>query len=261
MATYFVAGSRTVYYQRQLQVLAENQYFHWITVAALAQLVARGAIGSATEPFKASVIRYYWTLGHRDRKRQTKEIRNLIERIAEPDFARGVGRHGETMIDAALPRIRMIPVARETREFKGAKWGKTAHDLDRIFELDGVAYGLEIKNQLQYIDKGEFDVKLAMCRALGIKPLFVMRMLPKAYSWEIVRQGGYALIMKYQLYPHGAEALAKQVRDTLGLPVDSPPMIHETTLNRFLTWHNDTKEVPANSARIHGAVVAWTPKP
>jgi len=123
----------------------------------------------------------------------------------------------------------------------------------------GSPYGIEIKNQLQYIDRGEFDVKLAMCRKLMIKPLFVMRMLPKSYSWEVVRQGGYAFIMKYQLYPHGSEALAREVRDKLSLPVDSPPLIHETTLNRFLTWHNGTKDVPVNFWRIHGAIVEWTP--
>jgi len=259
MATYFASGSRTVYYQRQLQVLAEGQFFHWITAYALGQLVAAGRIGSETQPFGAGAIRYYWPRGHRDRKTQVKAIRKLIDRMAEPGFARGVGRHGETMIDAALPRIKMVPVASEAREFNGEAWTSTQHDLDRIFELDGVAYGIEIKNQLQYIDFGEFDTKLAMCRKLKIKPLFVMRMLPKSYTWEVYRQGGYALIMKYQLYPHGAEDFAKEVRDTLALPVDAPPSIHQPTLNRLLAWHHGTRDVPANSVRIHGQVVEWEP--
>lgn len=237
LENFFASGTKRVYYQRQLQVLSENEFFHWITAFALADLVADGAIGTATEPFRGSQIRFYWPKGYRDLKRATKAVRDLVATMAEPAFAIGIGRHGETMVDAALPKIGMKPLARNVRAFEGREWNETGHDLDRILELDGIRYGVEIKNQLQYIERDEFTAKLNMCSALKLRPLFVVRMLPRSYMNEIYLRGGYAMIMKYQLYPHGSESLAKRVQASLGLPVDAPPAILDGTLERFRNWH------------------------
>lgn len=239
---YFSKGTRRVYYQRQLQVLAENEFFHWITAFALADLVADGLIATATQPFRGGQIRYYWPKGYRDNNRATKSVRDLVGLMAEPAFAIGVGRHGETMVDAALPRIGMRPLARNVRAFEGREWTETGHDLDRVFELEGIRYGVEVKNQLQYIERAEFLIKLEMCRHLGLRPLFVMRMLPRSYMNDVFERGGYVMIMKYQLYPHGSEHLAKRVRDGLGLPVDAPPAIFDGTLTRFANWHRKVEE-------------------
>lgn len=251
LKTYLAGGTRRVYYQRQLQVLAEREFFHWITVFALEGLVGEGQINTDVIPVGHGRVRLYWTRGHRYRERQTRQLSDLVVRMSEPAFGIGVGRHGETMFDAAFPRIGMQPVAWNASSYAGQKWERTGHDLDRIFELDGVAYGVEIKNQLQYINRDEFEVKLEMCRVLGLKPLFVMRALPKSWANEVIEQGGYALIVRYQLYPHGAEAFAKEVREGLGLPVDAPPAIYEGTLTRFQNWHLKTREVPVNSPQIH----------
>ena len=95
---------------------------------------------------------------------------------------------------------------------------------------DGVYYGTEIKNRLGYIDRTEFSVKLAMCQALGLKPLFVARMMPKTYINEVRLSGGYSMIMKYQFYPVAARELAQRVRDELQLPVDCPSRSSRTPL-------------------------------
>lgn len=76
-----------------------------------------------------------------------------------------------------------------------------------------------------------------MCEALGLMPLFIMRALPKSYTWEVIKRGGYALVFGYQLYPHGFEKLAQEVKRVLGLPAECPPAIYDNTLQRFLTWH------------------------
>ena len=61
----------------------------------------------------------------------------------------------------------------------------------------------EIKNKLDYIDAEELTAKIEMCRHLGLKPLFIMRGSPQAYNHDINLAGGFALIYRYQLYPHG----------------------------------------------------------
>lgn len=81
------------------------------------------------------------------------------------------------------------------------------------------------------------EVKLEMCKALGLKPLFVLRMCPKSYVEVVRRVGGFTLLFWWQLYPYGHEGLARRVREELGLPVDNPRAIWESTTKRFLDWH------------------------
>ncbi len=41
----------------------------------------------------------------------------------------------------------------------------------------------------------------------------------------------------YQLYPWTERDLATKVRERLGLPVDAPKKLLESTMRRFLDWH------------------------
>jgi hypothetical protein len=100
-----------------------------------------------------------------------------------------------------------------------------------------VTYGLEIKNTLSYITRDEMRTKIQMCELFGIRPLFIVRMAPKSYIEEVRQRGGFTLVFKYQLYPHGHADLATQVRNRLLLPVDCPTAISEGTVQRFLKWH------------------------
>jgi hypothetical protein len=55
-------------------------------------------------------------------------------------------------------------------------------------------YGVEVKNQLGYIDQTEFQIKLAMCVHFGIRPMFVTRAMPKNYIYAVMRSGGFSLL-------------------------------------------------------------------
>lgn len=143
--TFFAPGTKRLYYQRQVQVLTERVFFHWITAAAIASPSEEGSIGSEIEPLRESVVRLLWPKGYRYRAREKKSMLALLDEISAPEFGTGVGRHGETLFDAALPRIGMRPVARDVTAHEGKTWTKTKHNLDRIYELDGVHYGIEIK--------------------------------------------------------------------------------------------------------------------
>ncbi len=67
--------------------------------------------------------------------------------------------------------------------------------------------------------------------------MLVARMLPKPWIKEIIDAGGFALILKYQLYPWAHKVLARTVREELGLPVDSPRALADGTIERFVGWH------------------------
>ena len=88
-----------------------------------------------------------------------------------------------------------------------------------------------------YIDRKELTTKREMCAELGVRPLLIMRMAAKSYVERIRQAGGFALLFGWQLYPYGHQALAKRVREELGLPVDSPKAVWDGTVKRFLDWH------------------------
>ena len=87
------------------------------------------------------------------------------------------------------------------------------------------------------MDKKEFDVKVELCKHLGIRPVFVVRMMPKSWMFELYNVGDFGLIFKYQLYPYSHRELAIRVANELGLPLDSPRAIEEGTMARFLRFH------------------------
>jgi hypothetical protein len=79
---------------------------------------------------------------------------------------------------------------------------------------------------------------MAMCRFLGLRPLFIMRFAPKTYVNYLWRAGGFGLLFKDQLYPFGNETLADQVRAELRLPVHCPPSVPDGHVQRFVNWHS-----------------------
>jgi len=238
LKTLFAEESESVFYQRQLQVIFETKYFHWITVRALSELVREGSIVVEVVPLPGTgSLSFYRSASYRYWKRDADEIVKLVSRFSESSFTYALGAHGETMFDAALPRVGFMPTGRNVRSRGAVEWTETNHDLDRVFERDGVAYGTEIKNTLSYMDKGELEVKAKMCRHLGLVPLFIVRMAPKSYVNLVVEEGGFTLIFKYQLYPFGRKAFADEVRARLKLPTDSPTNIEVCTVKRLLDWH------------------------
>jgi hypothetical protein len=226
-----------VFYERQLQVIFEDAYFHWVTSRVLDNLAALKKVQSESLPLNSAIIRFFFSNKLRFWKRKAREKRALVLRYCEPDFNNAMGRQAEMLFDAALPKAGFMPVAQNTREYQGKVWEESKQNLDRIFVRDGIAYGAEVKNTLRYIEGKEFSAKLRMCLHLGLRPLFIARMMPKSYVWEVIEAGGYCLIFKYQLYPFGEFELAKMIRNKLQLPVDTPAAIYEGTITKFLNWH------------------------
>lgn len=234
----FDAHPEGVYYERQIEVIYEKRFFHWIIAKALHELRDERKINSALLPLTGQVrIRFYWSKTNRYWKRDAERIRKLVAEYSAPQFTKAIGDHGETMFDAALPTAGFMPKGKKVREYNGRKWTKSGHDLDRIFERDGIIYGIEIKNTLDYLPHFELQTKIQMCETLKIRPLFIARMLPKNYIKEVSDAGGFCLIFKYQLYPHGSKSFAQLIQGELGLPVDSPKAIETGTITRLLNWH------------------------
>lgn len=228
----------TVFYETQLAVLFEKNFFHWVTVRALKDLREAGKIGSALEELSPNVpLRFYFSRRCRYWKRKAEELRRTVLAYSDQAFTRSLGVQGELLIDAGLPQVGFMPMGREVQSWQGRTWTTTNHDLDRVFQRDGISYGAEIKNRLGYIPREEFEAKLLMCEYLGLVPLFIARMMPRTYIERVRQAGGFSLIMKYQFYPISHRELAIRVKNELQLPVDCPTRLQDSTLQRFLNWH------------------------
>jgi hypothetical protein len=238
---FFAEHAERVFHEMQLLVTFERMFFHWITARALDELEAEGKIVSERQSLAGLVpIRIFRNPRYRYWRRDAAKLIGLVREYSQQPVTRAVGLQGELMFDAALPRFGFMPTAANVRSYRGRTWTETGHDLDRVFERDGVAYGTEIKNTLPYISRRELITKLRMCRYLGLRPLFIVRASPKSYNYEIIRMGGYVLIFGFQLYPFGLVELAQRVRLELRLPVDCPTSIQDGTIQRFLNWHQRT---------------------
>jgi len=239
----FEQEPESVFFEGQLAIRFEDQFFHWVTVRALKELREAHKIGSELQQLSTDTqLRFYFNRRNRYWRRRAAEVRKIVLLYSDPAFTPVLGTQGELLVDAGLPRFGFMPVAAEVREWQGRKWDQSGHDLDRIFVRDGIYYGVEIKNRLSYIERNEFRSKLAMCLVLGVRPLFIARMMPRTYIHEVRRFGGYSMIMKYQFYPVSHRDLAVRVRTQLGLPVDCPRRLQDSTLLRFLQWHQRNLE-------------------
>lgn len=236
---FFGENDSAVFIANQLAVRNEDDFFHWVTHRALADLLAARVIRSEGRKLATgSEIKLLWHKRYRYYKRDATRVVELVDEYGSPNMCAAIGLHGEQMILGGFARRQFVMRGHHTREHGDRRWTETQHNLDFIFERDGVTYGVEVKNTLSYLDRTEFEVKIRLCRALGLRPVFAARMLPKTWINEVIREGGYAMILKYQLYPWTHVDLAKRVAKELGLPVDAPKALAEGTMDRFMKWHS-----------------------
>lgn len=240
-------------YLGQLEVLFEDRPliearrggkkgpFHWITSKAAYELLAEGRIASDVVaqkvPKAPNPMRFFRSKSYRDWRTEAKQIQRLVAEFSDSAFTQGLGHHLELLLDSALAGHGFMIAARDVNEWQGKRWPDSNENLDRIYVRDGQAWGCEIKNTLPYIERGEFETKLRMCRYLGVRPLFVGRMFPEPYINEAYEAGGFALVLKNQMYPLGYPDLAKRVRNELGLPVICARALPDGDVKRFVEWH------------------------
>ena len=236
--SFFEEHKEEVFFSRQIEVRFEDRYFHWIMNRAIRDLVATGKLGNDLRPLESGGrMHLFWHRGYRYYRRSAAKVAKIVEEYASPNIAGSIGLHGEMMVLECFARFEFILKGKNTREYKGKRWSASAHNLDFIFEKDERPYGLEVKNTLGYMDHEELQTKIKICKLLGLRPVFVVRMLPKSWIKEIYESGGFALVLKYQLYPWSHKELAARVARELGLPVDAPRVIEDGTMKRFMRWH------------------------
>lgn len=192
-------------------------------------------------------IVFYTHKSNRYPKRKVKKKAKIIKEFSKSNIAKSCGNLAERLFGIAFARRGYKIVAVETNEFNEKKWEKTGHNLDYIFEKEGIFYGCEIKNSLSYIERNELNIKIEMCKYFNIHPLFILRYAPKTYIEIIRKNGGITLIFEKQIYDISQENLVKNIIKELKLPVMCSSNIPEGIMNRMEKMH---KKI-VNSKKIH----------
>lgn len=252
LLTYFIDNPERVFYSRQLEVMFEAQFFHWVTNRALRGLIAEGHVLMEERRLDiGSSIKLVWFRTYRFYKRSANEVFELVNRYTNSATDGTLGMQGEHLVLAAFARNRFLLEGEAVNDHGGVKWTESNHDLDFVFSRDGTGYGIEVKNTLGYMDVDEFVTKVRLSLHLGINPVFAVRALPKTWIEALVRAGGFALVMRYQFYPWTHKHIADEIRNSLHLPVDTPKRIELGTMQRLEDWISDPdKHRQPDSAKV-----------
>jgi hypothetical protein len=244
---FFLRNNKKVYYIMQLEVLFESKpwkFFHWVTYNAINELLGENFLDfEEVKLQEKTTAKFVFNKKFRDHKMPIRRSLEVIKAYANPVIAQACGLQAEVLFFNALAGKSFLSHGKNTNEYNGKKWTETDHNLDFIIGRDEKVYGCEVKNKWNYIDKDELLVKLAICRYLGVKPLFILRNSPKNYNWEVVKNGGYVMIFEAQIYPYGHVGLVKDIKEVLGLPADCPREIPSGIIDRFLRRHNKKGKV------------------
>jgi hypothetical protein len=229
-----------VFYSRQLEVIFEQKYYHWITNRSIRELIDSGEILSEQYNLNnAGTVNLLWLKSFRYYKRAAKEVVDIIDEYSNPNLSADIGLRGEMLVLEGFAMNGFQLREREANSFNGMKWQKSEHNIDFIFSKDGIDYGIEVKNMLGYMDYKELEIKIEMCDTLSLKPVFAVRMFPKTWINEIKEYGGFSLIMRYQFYPLSYKNLAEKIRRNLNLPVETPRRLEQGTMERINNWHKN----------------------
>ncbi len=92
----FESSKKKVFYSRQIEVLLENKYFHWITNRILRELTAEGKIRMEKRSLKLGTeLTIYWHPNFRYYKREANNIVELVDHYSEAANSIALGDHCE----------------------------------------------------------------------------------------------------------------------------------------------------------------------
>ena len=259
------------YYQRQLQVLYENDFFEWVVSKALKELVDEGHLEvfdkesvPALDDLKiVSGIKFYANpksvVSARDKAVMAKRIFNtakMVEQYSGEEHNAMLGKHLETLVKTQLQILQFKIEGTHTRKYAGNEWSDTTHTLDFIAKKGDFVIGVEVKNELSVMDPKEIDTKIDICPRLVLVPVFAVRWI-KPYVDCIRKQGGFGWMFKAQILPLGQEKLARAMftrfsvlhkKDStnhrLEFPISVNPVLPPKSARRFEYWIEGAQKSP-----------------
>lgn len=216
---------KTPYYQHQLQILYEGRFFWWIIKDALEELVNEGYLTVfdkervpdladlrhvPTLKFYANADAVKTSRDEASMKTRVLATAKMLNTYSSDKNNKVLGKQLESLVENQLKILQFDVLDRHTNAHEGKKWSRTNHNLDFIARRGSLVIGVEVKNSLNIISAEEIDIKIDICRHLGIVPVFAVRWI-KPYTECIRKQGGFSWVFKTQILPFGYEQMAKDM--------------------------------------------------
>ena len=228
----------SVYHVTQLEVLFEDTHFHFRTRRVVQILRASGFLSEREVSFHGTTATIVWRSNVRYVERAIAAHSRLMSEYSSETMNKATGDYAEILVPLGLARLHLDVIDRNARSYRNKIWTETGHDLDFIVEKDDVGYGVEVKNTWIYIPFDELNVKLKMCKFLGIRPLFIVRHRHEG-QWRLVQQEqGMLYIFKSKIFPPGHIDLTRSIWEEMRLPViiwnDLRPNFY-TVVGNFIT--------------------------
>jgi len=210
-----------VFYIKQIEVLLECKYFHWITSYALNELIRDGQLKVQTKKAKYNTIKFLSLPKYRFIMREINRKTKIVDKFSDSGVTKDLGNHLENIVAQILESAGFTKFGRSINEYNGRKWNKTNQNLDFIFQKNAIGIGIEIKNTLDYINKSELENKIEMCEYLDINPFFIVRKMPDNYIHKLKEHNGRVAIISTQVYPDTKDyrQLTREIWEELALPV------------------------------------------
>ena len=261
----------TPYYQSQLQIFYEDDFFPWIVGGALKELVEEGflVILDFQKIMKIQNLKNISRMNFYARRETVENEENenrvvahagsiakIVDEYSDPKNSKLIGNHLETLVGQELRAQEFDIIGTNTKEYGGKKWTQTDHDLDIIAKhrYGSLVIGVEIKNTLDVMSPDEIDIKIDICKHLEIMPIFAVRWV-KPYFDCIRRQGGFSWIFKTQIYPTGKDEFTKKLYEKLSnlekfngrnhsleFPIKARTTLPEGSINNFSNWLKTHKD-------------------
>lgn len=137
---------------------------------------------------------FYYTDQTKYRKRKEDHIFEIIKNLK--DNSKSIGDRGEEVVEMTMGRIRdMEFIGKEVNTYEGREWSETDEDLHFIYEYNGTGIGIEVKNRLPYPDRSTVESTIKICDELGLRPVFIARMIPYPRQKELNSNEGLPFVL------------------------------------------------------------------
>lgn len=167
-----------------------------------------------------------------------KRITSHINKYSSSKVTNILGKHLHALVKNEL-RVQGFKIIDEcnVNSYKGRKWEESNHTIDLLakHKEKDLVIGVEVKNELDIMDKSELEIKLKLCKKLEITPVFACRWL-NPYKHEITNNDGFLWQFKTQMYPIGFEMFTKSIKQRFGFPVKVATEIPKKPVKEFEEW-------------------------
>ena len=218
-----------VAYDRELRYRLETQFPHDYIGEAIRQLKESGELKPTNVPGRkgaADMPNSFYRLSASNYLELLPIMRKKLDlSIFITGVSREMGRHAELAWWRAFKRngYEVYPSSEQdyggaVNEYKGRK-ASINHDIDFIASKDGVDYGIEVKNGLNYPD--DLYWKFTVAAELNTIPLIIARWLNPAQIPLIEELGGKYLVYKEAIYSTAYKTIIEEIRTLMKLPVEA----------------------------------------